>query len=146
MLTVCSEAFLPFDLEYAFSSAIMLRIVQVVLPQYIPDRSWRFIVDSLLDHMIQKGSMVAGLRKSELAYFDQLLRPLESNTEHPEINGEHSQAPQQIPTPSFTTGSESQDIWDQFMDKEDLNMDPDELFDLAMQFGLLPELNLDNSL
>ncbi|EEU48333.1 uncharacterized protein NECHADRAFT_23096, partial [Fusarium vanettenii 77-13-4] len=70
------ESFLPFDLEYAFASALSLCIIRTVLPHFVPDQSWFQKAVSLLDKMISQGGIVARLRKNELQRLEQLLIPL----------------------------------------------------------------------
>ena len=71
-----TESFLPFDLEYAFSSALLVCLMQAVIPEYVTDKTWRALADSLLVTMMGQGSVVAGLRRSELCYLEQLLAPV----------------------------------------------------------------------
>ncbi|RHZ43053.1 ADP-ribosylglycohydrolase family protein [Aspergillus thermomutatus] len=71
------EAFLPFQLEDAFSSAFLLHVIRVVAPSLVHDDSWCENIQCILDKMISKGSSsVAPLRKLELTQLEQLLAPL----------------------------------------------------------------------
>ncbi|GFF60415.1 putative fungal-specific transcription factor [Aspergillus udagawae] len=70
------EAFLPFQLEDAFSSAFLLHLIRVVAPSVLHDDSWCGDIQCILDKMISKGSSVAPLRKLELTQLEQLLTPL----------------------------------------------------------------------
>ncbi|KAF5855190.1 hypothetical protein ETB97_009744 [Aspergillus alliaceus] len=69
------EAFLPFQLEDAFSSAFLLHVIRVVAPSLLHN-SWCEDIQCILDKMISKGSSVAPLRKLELTQLEQLLTPL----------------------------------------------------------------------
>ncbi|KAF5012215.1 hypothetical protein FDECE_1731 [Fusarium decemcellulare] len=69
------EGFLPFQLEHAFSSAVLLCILSVFLPQFVPSSEWRQAVTSIFEAMIAKGSVVAGLRTAELEHLETLLGP-----------------------------------------------------------------------
>lgn len=69
------EAFLPFELEYAFASAMLLCILSALLPDYVPDHTWSRKSRFVLDKMIKKRNMVAQLRKSELDQLEALLTP-----------------------------------------------------------------------
>lgn len=71
-----TESFLPFDLEFAFSASMILSIVQAILPTFVPDPNWLTMVELILGAMIQRGSVVAGLRKAELQHLNLLLAPL----------------------------------------------------------------------
>lgn len=69
------EAFLPFELEYAFASAMLLCILSALLPDYVPDHTWSRKSRYVLDTMIKKRNVVAQLRKSELDQLEALLTP-----------------------------------------------------------------------
>lgn len=83
------ESFLPFDLEYAFASATLLSVVQTILPSFVEDdSSWRSMANSLIDIIITKGSIIAGLRKSELRDLQQILTVLRPSGEVTEVDGD----------------------------------------------------------
>ncbi|KAJ5761514.1 hypothetical protein N7533_003553 [Penicillium manginii] len=69
------ETFLPFTLEYAFSSAVLLSILDAILPSYVPDPGWQAAASSIFQEMIQKGNIVAKLRRAELEHLEALLEP-----------------------------------------------------------------------
>lgn len=69
------EAFLPFELEYAFASAMLLCILSALLPDFVPDHTWSRKSRFVLDTMIKKRNVVAQLRKSELDQLEALLTP-----------------------------------------------------------------------
>ncbi|EEY17191.1 conserved hypothetical protein [Verticillium alfalfae VaMs.102] len=64
------EAFLPFQLEDAFSSAFILYLIRAITPALIQDNNWTENIRSVLDKMISKGSIVAPLRKLELSQLE----------------------------------------------------------------------------
>lgn len=70
------EAFLPFELEFAFASAMLLSILNAILPDYVRDTTWLKKSRVVLDVMIRKNNVVAQLRKSELDQLEILLTPL----------------------------------------------------------------------
>ncbi|KAL1639382.1 hypothetical protein SLS58_007963 [Diplodia intermedia] len=70
------ETFLPFQLEYGFSSAMLLCILGAILPTFVPNENWHAAIDFVLDEMVKKKNPVARLRKSELNQLDALLNPL----------------------------------------------------------------------
>ncbi|KAF4470862.1 Fungal specific transcription factor domain-containing [Fusarium albosuccineum] len=67
------EGFLPFQLEHAFSSAVLLCILSVFLPRFVPNSEWRQAVTSVFEAMIAKGNVAAGLRTAELEHLETLL-------------------------------------------------------------------------
>lgn len=69
------EAFLPFELEYAFASAMLLCILSALLPDYVPDHTWSRKSRFVLQTMIKKRNVVAQLRMSELDQLEALLTP-----------------------------------------------------------------------
>ncbi|PYH88464.1 C6 transcription factor [Aspergillus ellipticus CBS 707.79] len=70
------ETFLPFDLENLFSSSFILSLISAILPDTLPDPSYRDMGASLLNAMIDRGNRVAQLRKSEIELLEELIRPL----------------------------------------------------------------------
>ncbi|KAE8369010.1 hypothetical protein BDV27DRAFT_153465 [Aspergillus caelatus] len=78
------ETFLPFPLEYTFSSAVLLTILSAILPTYVPDSGWHRAVSSIFDEMIRKGNIVAKLRRAELEHLEALVEPyrIQNSTMH----------------------------------------------------------------
>lgn len=70
------EAFLPFQLEDAFSSAFLLHLLRTVAPSPLHDDSWCDNIQCILDKMISKGSLEAPLRKLELSQLEHIMTPL----------------------------------------------------------------------
>ncbi|KAJ4300059.1 hypothetical protein N0V90_005308 [Kalmusia sp. IMI 367209] len=64
------ECFLPFQLEYAFSAAMLLSLMRAILPDYVPDMHWSRSVQTIFDQMIAKNNVVARLRKIEMRKLD----------------------------------------------------------------------------
>lgn len=64
---------MPFDLEGAFSSAFLLYILQDISPYLLPDNAWRDNIHSILQHMVDNGSVVAPLRQQELLELEAFL-------------------------------------------------------------------------
>ncbi|KAI5460691.1 hypothetical protein BGZ63DRAFT_488712 [Mariannaea sp. PMI_226] len=69
------ETFLQSQLEYAFSSAMLLSILSVFLPVYVPSQEWRQAVSIVFEKMAMKGNVVVGLRRAELEHLETLLEP-----------------------------------------------------------------------
>ncbi|RMZ26453.1 hypothetical protein D0859_09483 [Hortaea werneckii] len=73
------ESFIPFDLESAFSSAIVLMITATVDPSLIrKETDWLPVAYGVLEEMEGRGNLVASLRKSELEHLDKNLKSLSS--------------------------------------------------------------------
>ncbi|KAI7220366.1 hypothetical protein KC333_g2381 [Hortaea werneckii] len=73
------ETFIPFDLEAAFSSAIVLMITATVDPSLIrKETDWLPVAYGVLEEMEGRGNLVASLRKSELEHLDKNLKSLPS--------------------------------------------------------------------
>ncbi|CAK7231773.1 hypothetical protein SBRCBS47491_008043 [Sporothrix bragantina] len=77
------EAFLPFHLEYAFSSAVLLSMLDALLPGYVPEMEsadgkgdWRAVAERVFADFASKGNVVVGLRTTELKHLQELLVPL----------------------------------------------------------------------
>ncbi|KAE8153471.1 hypothetical protein BDV25DRAFT_149542 [Aspergillus avenaceus] len=99
------ETFLPFDLENLFSSFFILSLVSAILPNIIPDLTYRDMGFSLLDTMIARGNRVAQLRKSEIELLQELVQPLLQSRTQPltpgsstqPVPGCDEQLPEQVP-------------------------------------------------
>ncbi|KAK1708865.1 fungal-specific transcription factor domain-containing protein [Colletotrichum lupini] len=77
------EAFLPFQLEDAFSSAFLLYLIRVISPSLLHDDSWCENIKCVLDKMISKRSLVAPLRKLELSQLEHIMSALTPVGEEP---------------------------------------------------------------
>ncbi|OHF04116.1 fungal specific transcription factor domain-containing protein [Colletotrichum orchidophilum] len=77
------EAFLPFQLEDAFSSAFLLYLIRVISPSILHDDAWCENIKCVLDKMISKGSLVAPLRKLELSQLEHIMSALTPVGEEP---------------------------------------------------------------
>lgn len=102
------ETFLPFQLEYAFSSGMLLSILGSILPSYISDdNNWNHTLHFILDEMTKKSNVVAPLRKFELQTLHRLLDPV--RTQEPLIlpglheSGYFSGQNVAVPTPHNNT-------------------------------------------
>jgi hypothetical protein len=84
------DTFLSFDLEAAFSSAIVLLISSVVDPSLTrKHQSWLHDALALLDEMFSRGNLVAGYQKSELQQIDATLNQLPGSPRsvaNPQVN------------------------------------------------------------
>lgn len=132
---VATETFLPFHLEYAFSSAVALCIIQAVLPSFVVDHTWGEAAMSLLDIMSRQGSVVAGLRKSELIYLMKML----CLTALP-VDEDGGLRADFYPGRCEATadGAANQGFWRPDLDMAMMGMNTDHLFDLAFQLDTSP--------
>ncbi|KAF4155544.1 hypothetical protein CNMCM8927_008600 [Aspergillus lentulus] len=126
------EAFLPFQLEDAFSSAFLLHVIRVVAPSLLHD-SWCDDIQCILDKMILKGSSVAPLRKLELTQLEQLLTPLTPIYDPLMV-------PQQTDDPEGRAGglatASEEPGWDFFDADMSVGISPTQLLDLAAQLDV----------
>ncbi|KAI9904892.1 hypothetical protein N3K66_001421 [Trichothecium roseum] len=138
------EAFLPFQLEDAFSSAFILYIVRAVNPGLVQDESWRDDIDSVLDNMISKGSVVAPLRKKELSQLEYIVGVLTPRTNEysvPPMTVAETQPGDDEPPVSPVMTQTEDTGWDFIVADDAMGLSPDHLLDLAAQLGLDPNFN-----
>ncbi|CAG8927946.1 unnamed protein product [Penicillium salamii] len=143
------ETFLPFPLEYAFSSTVLLSILSAILPTYVPDLEWHHAMLSVFEEMTRKGNAVAKLRGEELKHLEVLLedhrRRISSvppqSVSTPRPTSESTRTSQCLPTPGSGLGmneehghnpfrtlwNDSDDILDHF------ETGPDDIVALAEQ-------------
>jgi proline utilization trans-activator len=62
--------FLPFQVEYGLSAAMLLSLMNGIPPNYVSDTNWSRSVYMIPDQMISKKNLVARLRKTELQELD----------------------------------------------------------------------------
>ncbi|KAF5568274.1 heterokaryon incompatibility het-6 [Fusarium napiforme] len=151
------EAFLPFQIEYASSSAFLLHLIPIICPSLLSDDSWRDDARYVFDTLIAKGSLIAPLRKVELEQLEQKLSALTpaSNIatpevpsqveEHVNVHEEETREPELHEHVSDETG------WDLFAANAMAGLTPGELLDLAEQldvdsFLYQPEIHPDSGL
>ncbi|KAM5386674.1 hypothetical protein ACJZ2D_000637 [Fusarium nematophilum] len=134
------EAFLPFQVEYASSSAFLLHLIPIICPSLLPDYSWRDDVRYVLDTLIAKGSLIAPLRKVELDQLEHMLSGLTppSDVVSPQLpadinndtqGDEDNEQIMQEPVPDETG-------WDLFAANAMAGLTPGELLDLAEQLDV----------
>ncbi|KAJ6790018.1 hypothetical protein PWT90_06743 [Aphanocladium album] len=141
------EAFLPFQLEDAYSSAFVLYLVRTICPFLVPDDNWEENMRSVLDKMISKGSIVAPVRKMELAQLERFMNaftppaPAGSNAgggsgdDH--NMSEHGHAhDDNLSTPMTPSAAADEPGWDLFQTDAMIGISPGEMLDLAAQLEL----------
>ncbi|KAL9599047.1 MAG: hypothetical protein Q9219_004081 [cf. Caloplaca sp. 3 TL-2023] len=88
------ESFVPFDLEFPWSCAVVLLLTRVVEPSLIrKDATWLHKTHLILDEMISRGNLIASSPKDELQQLDDTLTKLHTSSATPHIApdfGEHN--------------------------------------------------------
>lgn len=137
------EAFLPFQLEDAYSSAFVLYLVRTISPTLVPDDNWEENIQSVLEKMISKGSVVAPMRRMELSQLEHFMAAFSSAqqavvAEDPmtmsEPGNTHEDT-QDISTP-LTPAAVDEPGWDLFQTDAMIGISPGEMLDLAAQLEL----------
>ncbi|OJJ36607.1 hypothetical protein ASPWEDRAFT_108361 [Aspergillus wentii DTO 134E9] len=130
------EAFLPFQLEDAFSSAFLLHLIRVVAPSLLQDDSWCDNIQSILNTMISKGSLVAPLRKAELSQLEHIMAPLTPGAMHLTTPTSLNNAQQDSVAETMPTQDMGEHGWDVFDANMGVMLSPRELLDLAEQLDM----------
>ncbi|KAF5645376.1 heterokaryon incompatibility protein het-6 [Fusarium sp. NRRL 25303] len=136
------EAFLPFQIEYASSSAFLLHLIPIICPSLLSDDSWRDDARYVFDTLIAKGSLIAPLRKVELEQLEQKLAALTpasniATPEEPDQVEEHvSVQEEENGEPELDEHVSDETGWDLFAANAMAGLTPGELLDLAEQLDL----------
>ncbi|RSL90143.1 hypothetical protein CEP52_014679 [Fusarium oligoseptatum] len=133
------EAFLPFQIEYASSSAFLLHLIPIICPSLLPDYSWRDDVRYVLDTLIAKGSLAAPLRKVELEQLEQKLSALTppSDVASPQLPAEvHDNQLEHAGAEHVQPHAPDEMGWDLFAANAMAGLTPGELLDLAEQLDV----------
>ncbi|KAI8685065.1 Zn(2)-C6 fungal-type domain-containing protein [Fusarium keratoplasticum] len=133
------EAFLPFQIEYASSSAFLLHLIPIICPSLLPDYSWRDDVRYVLDTLIAKGSLAAPLRKVELEQLEQKLSALTppSDVASPPPPAEVHEPQLEHGGPEHVQPHAPDEMgWDLFAANAMAGLTPGELLDLAEQLDV----------
>ncbi|KAL1617789.1 hypothetical protein SLS54_007568 [Diplodia seriata] len=124
------EAFLPFQLEDASSSAFILYLIRTINPSLLTDERWSEDVKHVLDKMIAKGSVAAPLRKRELGQLEDALvavSPVCNEPTTPSASHQEHQAA------IASTVRPADSGWDLFLENGIVGISPTEMLDLAAQ-------------
>ncbi|KAF4807815.1 Proline utilization trans-activator [Colletotrichum siamense] len=132
------DCFLPFQLEAAWSSAFLLKVLEVLSSGLVPDQSYLAEAHYIFDIMNQRGSPAAKLRKCDFERLEQLVSsflgtPSQGNNEYPE---EHLSSQENSSEQANAEGSHNIDPveslqWDLFDKESGFALSPTELMDLA---------------
>ncbi|KPM39399.1 hypothetical protein AK830_g7152 [Neonectria ditissima] len=137
---VPTEAFLPFQVEYASSSAFLLHLITVICPSLLHENPWRDDIGYILDTLIAKGSLVAPLRKVELSQLEQKLSAFTPASEI--LDFSHSSVVEdEMQNHDNTEQEHGEQIidetgWDHFAANAMAGLSPRELLDLAEQLDV----------
>lgn len=136
------DAFLPFQIEDASSSAFVLYLLRAIAPSLIHSNAWCENLKCVLDKLIAKGNLAAPLRKQELKQLEQILAPL---TPNPTPNS----TADPFPSVDFNAAEESNEVydldhvgvgeefeWDLLGLNSSVSLPPRELLDLADQLDV----------
>lgn len=136
------DAFLPFQIEDASSSAFVLYLLRAIAPSLIHSNTWCENLKCVLDKLIAKGNLAAPLRKQELKQLEQILAPL---TPNPTPNSTADPFPP-VDFNAADDGNEVYDLdhvgvgeefeWDLLGLNSSVSLPPRELLDLADQLDV----------
>ncbi|KAF5659020.1 heterokaryon incompatibility het-6 [Fusarium heterosporum] len=136
------EAFLPFQIEYASSSAFLLHLIPIIYPSLLSDDSWRDDARYVFDTLIAKGSLIAPLRKVELEQLEQKLSALTPTSDivtpqiAVEVNEQHGEHGIEADEDDSQTHVPNETGWDLFASNAMAGLTPGELLDLAEQLDV----------
>lgn len=133
------DAFLPFQIEDASSSAFVLYLIRAIAPSLIHSNTWCEHLKCVLDKLILKGSMAAPLRKQELKQLEQILAPLtpkSTNTPLPPVGLSEGaeELEETYDLDQVNVGEEFE--WDLLGLNSSVSLPPRELLDLADQLDV----------
>lgn len=74
---MCTEVFLPYDLEFTYGSALHLAMAGAIFPDVSEDHTSNQAAHEILSDMVTRGNRVAGVRRTELLHVELLFRKLE---------------------------------------------------------------------
>ncbi|KAJ5497430.1 Transcription factor [Penicillium fimorum] len=129
------DAFLPFQIEDASSSAFVLYLIRAIAPSVISSDTWCDNLELVLDKLISKGNLAAPLRRLELRQLEQILAPITpklTNHHLPQVNmnegNEINEEPYAFDHEEFE--------WDLLGLNSSVTIPPRELLDLADQLDM----------
>ncbi|KAJ5148094.1 transcriptional regulator family: Fungal Specific TF [Penicillium atrosanguineum] len=133
------DAFLPFQIEDASSSAFVLYLLRAISPELIHSNTWCDNLNSVLDKLISKGNLAAPLRKQELKQLEQILAPLTPNLSTISLppvnfNGASDEGEGVYDLDHVGVGEEFE--WDLLGLNSSVSLPPRELLDLADQLDV----------
>lgn len=134
-----TEAFLPFQVEDAFSSAFVLYLIRAIGPSFIPSGLWCVNLNCVVDKLISRGNLAAPLRRQELRQLEHQLAPLTFHSESHDIptpdTGQQIYHVDNAPTLD-NSAMRDEFGWDILGLNSPLTVPPRELLDLADQLDV----------
>ncbi|KAJ5404987.1 transcriptional regulator family: Fungal Specific TF [Penicillium sp. CMV-2018d] len=130
------DAFLPFQVEDASSSAFVLYLIRAIAPSVISNDTWCDNLTLVLDKLISKGNLAAPLRRLELRQLEQILAPLTpklANHHLPQVNLDESNEINEEEPYAF---DHEEFEWDLLGLNSSVSLPPRELLDLADQLDM----------
>ncbi|KAJ5120736.1 transcriptional regulator family: Fungal Specific TF [Penicillium bovifimosum] len=129
------DAFLPFQIEAAFSAGFVLYLMHSITPSLILSDTWCDNLECVLDKLIAKGNLAAPLRKLELRQLKELLAPLTPTLANDSLPPAPLQDENEIGEQSYSFDQEEFE-WDMLALKSTVSLPPQELWDLADQLDV----------
>ncbi|KAJ5690727.1 Transcription factor [Penicillium macrosclerotiorum] len=133
------DAFLPFQVEDASSSAFVLYLIRAIAPSLIHNDTWFDHLECVLDKLIAKGNLAAPLRRQELRQLEQILAPLtpksSSNRSIPTVMNQDSQVGEDSYSLEHVDVDDGFE-WDLLGLNSSVSLPPQELLDLADQLDV----------
>ncbi|KAJ5647788.1 transcriptional regulator family: Fungal Specific TF [Penicillium lividum] len=134
------DAFLPFQVEDASSSAFVLYLIRAIAPSLIPDSTWCDNLECVMDKLIAKGNLAAPLRRRELSQLEQILAPLTPKPQNSPLPPVHSNAnagQEQDETYAMDQVDVDDEFeWDLLGLNPSVSLPPADLLDLADQLDM----------
>ncbi|KAJ5366316.1 Transcription factor [Penicillium brevicompactum] len=128
------DAFLPFQIEDASSSAFVLYLIRAIAPSVISNDAWCENLECVLDKLISKGNLAAPLRRLELRQLEHVLAPLTPKLSYrPPPRDVHEE--NEINEESYMFDQEEFE-WDMLGLNSSVSLPPQELLDLADQLDV----------
>lgn len=115
---VCSEVFLPFELEFTYGAAIYLTMANSLFPNALDGENYSQEAHSILDEMTYKGNRLAAARKTELTHLEMLFQELALRIERRGLRTLSLSSPEQN-----REGAETEDPGEQ--QEDEMPIDPD---------------------
>lgn len=127
------DAFLPFQLDAAYSAAFILHLIRLISPTIFQDGDvWQEDIESVLDKMISDGSLVAPLRKIELNQLEAIMSALSPPAEQSwGLTPAANYLQETNYDPQLSDDLLGDPFWDTFVTNGMSGMPPQELLDLA---------------
>lgn len=134
-----ADAFLPFQIEDASSSAFVLYLIRAIAPSLIQRDTWCDHLNCVLDKLIAKGNPAAPLRRKELRQLEQILAPLTPRSTSSSLQPVNLHRDAQESEDTY--GLDPVDVgdgfeWDLLGLNSSVSLPPRELLDLADQLDV----------